>query len=988
MAICAASTFTDFLSDCADVVCADHFLVRHFLSTIAPGGGKAGKPRPLFSHVFAGGDTASPLTCGAVNLTPWVFSASTLASETVLIADGFRLHESAPRAPASNSSTPTSRMAPKYQWRLTTLIALVAAIFVALCIDAALLCRALPKWRHLRQQARETACREQPHAPDPATVKGVRVERRLERLLPPPAQGSIRTAAGCRKCEHGAQAPWGTAGTVYHTQAQHPAHAAQPVCIPTGRADEAQTPGAWREHRRALQTPTRRVAAPDHGIARLAAALGAGARHAGRASEGPNPEAGPPPPRARAACTVAAPCYAGDRDAVAAALERRTLQATLLGSRHAPQRRPVWRPRRAARFRGRGRCALDDQSVAGSGDSHDHVEDTPLPWGQLFILCVVLLTESVCWNVLIPFVPSFIAYIKGWDIDSSGYASGFPVSLFMLGQVLSGKIWGAFSNKVGPKTMISELTDTTNRAKGLALVSLTWGVGTLFGPAIGGFLYNPASSPKLAFLHVSPTSFMGRHPAFLPGAVVATYNLFAVVISVVFLRESNKSARPLREVLPRSVVKILGPVLRLVQPRLPCDKATEVTVIYADDHTEPNGAGPEKSPSAAARPVGTCVPEPHTHFGFKEAFLNPLLRRVCFISMLICTSDMMFTEIFPLWMAAESRNGGLQLSPYQMAILLLVNGAPTVLANIVFASVIKYSGGQFGSGLPVVPTATAFGTTSRFWFTMAMGMLRKVVESWNFALIMLFVSLTAPQGKVAIMFGIQQSTGCVVRCAVPFIFAPLFAWSISAPRPFPFNHYLVFLLSVIPLAIGAYLAAFVYIPSDDGGDGVDVEEHGSSSDMEGDSGGERRSGADSGRGSVRSRYSFFGSVTGDVQERESLLYSSFATAAIATAINPISGVVQNTIFTLSEGSPLQRPGEHGAGTAGRSLHESEDSRENSSQEGDEVDDNAEYATLVDEMEVMQPLISDGMLEHEDVRVVQVNELLEDEELPPSVSPSA
>ncbi|CBZ38182.1 transporter-like protein [Leishmania donovani] len=695
--------------------------------------------------------------------------------------------------------------------------------------------------------------------------------------------------------------------------------------------------------------------------------------------------------------------------------------------------------------RGGGTSVTTQSSAApceGSGDSHDHVEDTPLPWGQLFILCVVLLTESVCWSVLIPFVPSFIAYIKGWDIDSSGYASGFPVSLFMLGQVLSGKIWGAFSNKVGrklaisigvfccavcmffvglsgslwmlcfwrflhgllagcsivAKTMISELTDTTNRAKGLALVSLTWGVGTLFGPAIGGFLYNPASSPKLAFLHVSPTSFMGRHPAFLPGAVVATYNLFAVVISVVFLRESNKSARPLREVLPHSVVKILGPVLRLVQPRLPCNKATEVTVIYADDHTEPNGAGPEKSPSAAARPVGTCGPEPHTHFGFKEAFLNPLLRRVCFISMLICTSDMMFTEIFPLWMAAESRNGGLQLSPYQMAILLLVNGAPTVLANIVFASVIKYSGGPirfwiasqliYAFFTAVVPTATAFGTTSRFWFTMAMGMLRKVVESWNFALIMLFVSLTAPQGKVAIMFGIQQSTGCVVRCAVPFIFAPLFAWSISAPRPFPFNHYLVFLLSVIPLAIGAYLAAFVYIPSDDGGDGVDVEEHGSSSDMEGDSGGERRSGADSGRGSVRSRYSFFGSVTGDVQERESLLYSSFATAAIATAINPISGVVQNTIFTLSEGSPLQRPGEHGAVTAGRSLHESEDSRENSSQEGDEVDDNAEYATLVDEMEVMQPLISDGMLEHEDVRVVQVNELLEDEELPPSVSPSA
>ncbi|CBZ30829.1 transporter-like protein [Leishmania mexicana MHOM/GT/2001/U1103] len=690
----------------------------------------------------------------------------------------------------------------------------------------------------------------------------------------------------------------------------------------------------------------------------------------------------------------------------------------------------------------RDTSAATQSSVApceGSGNRRERVRETPLPWGQLFILCIVLLTESVCWSVLIPFVPSFIAYIKGWDIDSSGYASGFPVSLFMLGQVLSGKLWGSFSNKVGrklaisigvfccavcmffmglsgslwvlclwrflhgllagcsivAKTMISELTDTTNRAKGLALVSLTWGVGTLFGPAIGGFLYNPASSPGLAFLHVSPTSFMGRHPAFLPSTVVATYNLFAVLISVLFLRESNKSARPLRELLPRYVVKILGPVLNFVQPRLPCDTATEVTVIYADDHTESNGAGPVKSPSAASHPTGTCLSEPHTHFGFKEAFVNPLLRRVCLISMLICTSDMMFTEIFPLWMAAESRNGGLQLSPHQMAILLLVNGAPTVLANIVFASVIKYWGGPIRFWIAsqliyafftvVVPTATGFGT-GRFWYTMAMGMLRKVVESWNFALIMLFVSLTAPQGKVAIMFGIQQSTGCVVRCAVPFIFAPLFAWSISTPRPFPLNHYLVFLLSVIPLAIGAYLAASVYIPSENSGDGGDVEEHGSSSVMEDNNDGDRRSSADSARASVRSRYSFFGSFTGDVEERESLLHSSFATLAIGTAINPISGVVQNAIFNFPEGSPLHVTGEDGASTTRRPLAEIDDSRENSSQEGDEVDDNGEYATLADEMEDMPLLISDGMLEREDVRVAQVNDLLEDEELPSSTPP--
>ncbi|GET92795.1 hypothetical protein, conserved [Leishmania tarentolae] len=671
----------------------------------------------------------------------------------------------------------------------------------------------------------------------------------------------------------------------------------------------------------------------------------------------------------------------------------------------------------------------------GSVNNPERIKDTPLPWRQLFVLCVVLLTESICWSVLIPFVPSFIAYLKGWDIDSSGYASGFPVSLFMIGQVVSGKIWGAFSNQVGrklaisfgvlccavcmffmglsgslwvlcfwrfshgmlagcsivAKTMISELTDTTNRAKGLALVSLTWGVGTLLGPAIGGFLYNPVSSSKLDFLHISPTSFVGRHPAFLPGAVVATYNVFAVAISILFLKESNKSAKPLREVLPRSVVNFLAPVLEFVQPRLPCDKATEVTVVHEDDHTAASGSGSGKIPNTSAPPTSTCVSEPHTHFGFKQAFTNPLLRRVCFISMLICSSDMMFTEIFPLWMAANSQHGGLQLSTQQMAILLLVNGAPLVLANIVFASVIKYSGGPirfwiasqliYAVFTALVPTAASFSTSSRFWYTMAMGMLRKVSEGWSFALIMLFVSLTAPQGKVAIMFGIQQSTACLVRCAVPFIFAPLFAWSISAPRPFPFNHYLVFLLSVIPLVVGAYLAGFVYIPSENGSDELDVEASECSSEVEGYSNGERRSRAGSARGSLRSRYSFLGSVTGDVEDRDSLLQSSFATMAIATATNPIPGGVQDFIVPCTDGSSLKVSCERNGGTTQRRVHETTDSRDNSSQECEESDDNDEYATCTEEMEAMPPLTSQQLLAQEDVRATQLSETLDDEELP-------
>lgn len=670
-------------------------------------------------------------------------------------------------------------------------------------------------------------------------------------------------------------------------------------------------------------------------------------------------------------------------------------------------------------------------------------KDTPLPWDQLSILCVVLLTESICSTVLIPFVPSFIAKIKNWNVDEAGFAAGFPVGLFMLGQVLSGKMWGTFSDTVGrklsisvgvlgcavcmfffgcsnslvglcfwrfmhglsagcsivAKTMINDLTDITNRAKGLALVSLTWGVGTLFGPAAGGYLYDPANNSAVAFLGISESSFVGRNPAFLPSATVAAYNLFAVVISVMFLRESNQAARPLRDVLPPWLVKVAGPVIEFLQPKLPCDavSAVDVTVVCDDGHEHDEAAHPSKGPappSTSASVPSAPAAAPHTSFGFKQAFQNPLLRRVCVISMLISTSDMVFAQIFPLWLAAAVAAGGLQLSPASMANLVLVNSGPAVLANIVFAKAIQLSGGPIplwiGSQLvyalltAVMPIGHSLGSSAGFWYTMVVGMLRKVVECWSFGLIMVVVSLTSPPGKVGIMFGIQQSTACMVRCVVPFIFAPLFAWSIEKVRPFPFNQYFVFLLCVIPLSISAYMSARVYVPADNGGDGHGEEDEDvESSDNTGAaSETERRSSFDSARGSIRSRHSFYGPATGEAHERESLLQNSFANLANSFATNIIPGVVQNTILAVPVGAALQVSEEPDAqDEAGPHVRQGSDSRDNSSQEGDDVDDDAEYASVAAEMAEVPPATPAGDLEREDVRIVERSSALQDEELP-------
>lgn len=44
------------------------------------------------------------------------------------------------------------------------------------------------------------------------------------------------------------------------------------------------------------------------------------------------------------------------------------------------------------------------------------------------------------------------------------------------------------------KTIIAESCDATNQAKAMGYMTAGWGVGTIAGPTIGGFLANPCSS--------------------------------------------------------------------------------------------------------------------------------------------------------------------------------------------------------------------------------------------------------------------------------------------------------------------------------------------------------------------------------------------------------------------------------------------------------------------------------------------------------------
>ena len=97
---------------------------------------------------------------------------------------------------------------------------------------------------------------------------------------------------------------------------------------------------------------------------------------------------------------------------------------------------------------------------------------------------------------------------------------------------------------------MAELTDETNKARGFALISVSWAVGGTVGLGIflsyilssnirisrafiGGMLSRPQDRWPMVFSH----PFWGEYPYFLPCLATAAYALLSFSLAAMFLKE-------------------------------------------------------------------------------------------------------------------------------------------------------------------------------------------------------------------------------------------------------------------------------------------------------------------------------------------------------------------------------------------------------------------------------------------------------------------
>lgn len=501
----------------------------------------------------------------------------------------------------------------------------------------------------------------------------------------------------------------------------------------------------------------------------------------------------------------------------------------------------------------------EDSAVAGAAaGTPAEAAVTRLPKKLMTVLSLVLLTESICSTMLLPFVALFVAFLQDIDPNKAGNMSGVLISLFMLGQVISGKLWGYLSDAYGrkipllsglvassvvmflfgispniyvccvlrflhgffngnvlvAKTVIADVTDKTNEAKGFAMVSIMWSLGTLFGPAIGGFLYAPAANPKWSWAHIDKGSFLGRHPAFLPSVVITAYTSVTFVACILFLEETNKHKKPITDfIVVRYALKLLG-------------KGKDKDAIVARDVTVVSGDATAVDDSA----VVTKTPPPppsRPKLSYAQAFRNVPLRNVSYFYMLLSAMDMTYNEIVPLWAVASRSSHGLELFSDSVSILILSYSIPAVVANVYFHFMLQLLHYRYllfwnlGSALGIasvliVPLAAYMSSTTGFLHVLLWGIVRQVGVSWCYSLVHLLTAKCAPPGCVGAAYGVSQTFACVVRCIVPPIVSPLFAWSITGDKPFPFDYYLCFIFAASPVAVSSLMTISVQLtPSEE-----------------------------------------------------------------------------------------------------------------------------------------------------------------------------
>ncbi|EIW83692.1 MFS transporter [Coniophora puteana RWD-64-598 SS2] len=418
----------------------------------------------------------------------------------------------------------------------------------------------------------------------------------------------------------------------------------------------------------------------------------------------------------------------------------------------------------------------------------------PLPRGQILIVMLGLIIEPVASGSIYPYINQRTREAGTGERTKGRYYAGLIESLFFFTQfltilhysrlsdrvgrkpvlllgtfalslsmlcfglsktfttlVLSRCITGALNGNIGVmKSMMGEMSDSTNMARAFSLMPIAWSTGGVLGPAIGGIL----SRPQDHWPHLFSGAFWAEYPYFLPSAIAAGFAMFTFLIMLFFLKET----------LPR---------------RSTHDKSG----LLSDREGSADGYGTFGS-SDSTKTDDEPVP--------LRALLIPSILTLVANYGVIAILETSIYVLIPLYFSTPIELGGLGFDPRQIGYCLIIFGFINgFFQAFCFAPIIGRLGPKTFFTLGVTAYIPVFlccplanyitfnqGMTPTVWGLLAIVLICAVLQDSSFSCIMMFITAAAPNKRsLGATNGLAQMTGSIARAVGPAVATSMFAYS-------------------------------------------------------------------------------------------------------------------------------------------------------------------------------------------------------------------
>ncbi|KAL0483797.1 zinc-induced facilitator [Acrasis kona] len=432
----------------------------------------------------------------------------------------------------------------------------------------------------------------------------------------------------------------------------------------------------------------------------------------------------------------------------------------------------------------------DDQKAVEN--NLDKKPMTPIPMGGLIAVCFIFMTEGFNYCFLFPFVGFMIMdFGLAEKEQDAGYYAGQLAGCFALAQLFSGFVFGYVSDKFSKrkvflvscigtsatmiafgfsrsfgmavlfrtlcgtfngnvstgKAYLADITDSTNQAYAYSYYGLTFGIGAIMGPAIGGLLSRPA---KVYSAFDIP--FFRMYPYILPCLFCAFFQIVALIMCMIFMKDKKDIVKDCK------------------------DDFVQVAQVDTNDDEQLEIEGPvlEKTQEDLLTTLKNAVYEIIDACSDKEVIITCTLYFFC------SACDTMQEELFPLWSIIPSASGGLSFTNQTIGIYNTMQGILLLIQPTCFRYVAEKLGklDTFRLGFlcvlpftftPLLNVVYNHAGGVVLWIILAIYcFFRMFTTMLTFTAVFILINNAAPHGKVGTVMGFSNSAGCIARAVATF----------------------------------------------------------------------------------------------------------------------------------------------------------------------------------------------------------------------------